>query len=114
MPSRATARPLHTHLGAGASRPGSDSRHWRGRDSTRQRAQISDLGVSDRPGLYPTAVDWQGTDRENLQGVLHHDWSGGVGEDRVRLLGHVETLFGCDPREMFPGLTTGIDERSVL
>ena len=61
------------------------------------------LGLSDRPGLYPAAVDWQGTDRENLQGILCHDRPGGVGEDRVRLLGHVETLSGGDPREMFPG-----------
>src|SRR6185369_3542861 len=56
------------HLGAGASRPGGDSRHWRGRDSARQRPQISDLGVSDRSGLYSAVMDWQGTDCESLPG----------------------------------------------
>src|SRR5271157_2012905 len=61
-----------------------------------QRGEISDLGVSDRPGLHPAAVDRQGTDRENLPGILCHDWPGGIGEDRVCLLGHVEALSGCD------------------
>src|ERR1039458_6296980 len=55
-------------------------------------------------GRFVRAVAWQGADCENLQGILCHDRPGGVGEDRVRLLGHVETVFGGDPREVFSGL----------
>ena len=94
---------LSGFLGAGASCSGGDSSYWGGRDSVRQGAQISDLGLPDRPGLHAVAMDWQGTDRENLQGILCHDRPGGVGEDRVRLLGHVETVFGCDSGKVFPG-----------
>src|SRR6516162_9035507 len=48
-------------------------------------------------------MDRQGADRENVPRVLCHDRPRGVGEDRVCLLGHVETLSGGDPRQVLPG-----------
>ena len=78
----------------------SDSRHWRMRFSAAKGTNI-DLGVSDRPGL---RLLWIGKeDGVKTFRILCDDRPGVRREDRVRLLGHVEAVFGSDPRDVFPG-----------
>src|SRR5208337_588491 len=69
----------------------------------RQRPQVPDPGLPDRPGAHPLALGRQGTYHRILPGFLHCHRRATRFADRVRLLRHVATLLGCDPPEMFPG-----------
>src|SRR6202049_5115289 len=89
-------------LGVAAPHAGTDLRHWSRRTSICQGTKISDLGVSDRRS-HPAAMGGPRTDGANLRRLLRHDWPRAVLPDRVRLLGHVETVLAGDPREMLPG-----------
>ena len=50
-----------------------DRRHRSGRNPVRQRPQVPDAGLPDRPGAYPPALGRQGTHHRILPRILHRD-----------------------------------------
>src|ERR1022692_1193233 len=75
-------------LGPGASHAGTDPRHRCGGNPIRQRSQIPDAGLPNRPGHHPPAVGRQGTHHRILPGIFHPHWKGTRCADRVRVLGY--------------------------
>jgi len=86
-------------LGFGVSEPLRHRVDWRGRSTVAKGAQVPDAGLSNRQRLEAAAMDWEGSNRENLPAVLPDVGQRTFKRSEVRLQRYVETLPEGDRQE---------------